>query len=105
MLDEFVAEEGNHGFLAQWCMVAESAFGLAEHLREDLMLEVSVGVGVVNDVDDVLGEEVRADYTADLTFPVVEVRGPGVGGYHFGKVGKESGWEVAEGRRVKDKGR
>ena len=54
-------------------MLAESAFGLAEHLREDLVFEVCVGVGVVDDVDDVLGEEVGADYAADLAFAVVEV--------------------------------
>lgn len=84
MLGVFVAEEGNHGFLAQGRVVAESAFGLTEHLREDLVFEVCVGVGVVDYVDHVLGEEVGADYAADLAFAVVEVGGPGVGGYHFG---------------------
>ena len=89
MLGEFVAEEGNHGFLAQGRMLAEGAFRLAEHLGEDLVFEVCVGVGVVDDVDDILGEEVRADYAADLAFAVVEVGGPGVGGYHFGESGRE----------------
>ena len=51
-------------------MIAESAFRLAEHLREDFVFEVCVGVGVLDDVDDVLGEEVRADYAADLAFAV-----------------------------------
>ena len=83
-----MAEEGNHGFLAQGRMIAESAFRLAEHLGEDLMLEVCVGVGVVDDVDDVLGEEVGADYAADLAFAVLEVGGPGVGGYHCGNSGE-----------------
>ena len=80
-------------------MFAERAFGLAEHLGEDLVFEVCVAIGVVDYVDDVLGEEVRADYAADLAFAVVEVRGPGVGGYHFG----ESGMGVM--REVKSKGR
>ena len=80
-------------------MLAESAFGLTEHLGEDLVFEVCVGVGVVDDVDDVLGEEVRADYAADLAFAVVEVGGPGVGGYHFGE------WVEGVMREVKSKGR
>ena len=63
------------------------------------MFEVCVGVGVVDDVDDVLGEEVGADYAADLAFAVVEMRGPGVGGYHFGE-----GVEVVM-RGLKSKGR
>ena len=54
-------------------MVAESAFGLAEHLGEDFMLEVVVGVGVLDDVDDVLGDGGEADYAFDLAFAVVEV--------------------------------
>lgn len=83
-----MAEERNHGFLAQGCMVAESAFRLAEHLGEDLVFEVCVGVGVIDDVDDVLGEEVGADYAAYLAFAVFEVRGPGIGGYHSGESGE-----------------
>ena len=80
-------------------MVAESAFGLAEHLGEDLVFEVCVGVDVVDDVDDVLGEEVRADYAADLAFAVFEVGGPGVSGYHFGDSGEGVRREVrSEGR-------
>ena len=47
------------------------------------MFEVVMGVGVFDDVDDVLGERVLADYAFDLAFVVVEVRGPGVGGHHF----------------------
>ena len=69
-------------------MLAESAFGLAEHLGEDLMFEVIMGVGVLDDVDNVLGERVLADYAFYLAFVVVEVRGPGVGGYHFGGGGE-----------------
>ena len=80
-------------------MIAKSAFRLAEHLGQDLMLVVYVGVGVVDDVDDVLGEEVGADYAANLAFAVFEVGGPGVGGYHFGKSGEGGMWEVrSEGR-------
>ena len=75
-------------------MIAESAFGLAEHLGEDLMLEVCVGIGVVDDVDDVLGEEVGADYAADLAFAVFELGGPGVGGYHFGGSVEGVRWKV-----------
>ncbi len=83
-----MAEEGNHGSLAQGSVVAESAFRLAEHAGEDLMLEVGLGVGVFDDVDDVLGDGGDADYAVDSTFVVVEVRGPGVGGHHFGKCGE-----------------
>ena len=51
------------------------------------MFEVVVGVGVLDDVDYVLGEGVEADYAIDLAFVVVELRGPGVGGHHFGGCG------------------
>ena len=75
-------------------MLAESAFRLAEHLGEDLMFEVLVGVGVLDDVDNVLGERLLADDAFDLAFVVVEMLGPGVGGHHF------TGWGegVADGR-------
>ena len=68
-------------------MFTESALGLAEHLREDLMFEVLVGVGVFDDVDNVLRERFFADYAFDLAFVVVEVLRPGVGGHHFGGCG------------------
>ena len=55
------------------------------------MFGVGVGVGVFDEVDDVLGEEGGADYAVDSAFVVVEVRGPGVGGHHFGNCG-EGGW-------------
>ena len=49
-------------------MFAESAFKFAEYFREDLVFEVWVGVGVVDDVDDVLGEE--EEQTMQLTWPL-----------------------------------
>lgn len=79
--------------------MAECAFGLAEHLGEDLMFEVVVGVGVFDDVDNVLGERVLADYAFDLAFVVVEVLRPGVGGHHFGGVGME--WRIGDLREAK----
>lgn len=83
-------------------MVAESAFGFAEHLGEDLVFEIRVGVGVVAYVNDVSGEEGGAEYAVDLAFAVFEVRGPGVGGYYSGRGGKgamrvvkrKGGWKV-----------
>lgn len=87
MYREFVAEERNHGFFAEGGVVAEGAFGLAEHAGEDLVFVVGVGVGVGEDVDYVLGEGGGADYAFDEAFAVVEVGGPGVGGYHFWRMG------------------
>ena len=72
-------------------MVAESAFRLPEHLGEDLVFEVVVGVGVLDYVDDVLGDGGGADYAFYLAFAVVEVGGPGVGGYHFWRVWRGEG--------------
>ena len=58
------------------------------------MFEVLMGVGVLDDVDDVLGERFSAGYAVDLAFAVVEMRGPGVGGYHAGGCGR--GWRIGD---------
>ena len=84
MLGQLVAEEGDHALFAEGPVVAEGAFGLAQHLGEDLVLEVGVGVGVGEDVDYVLRDQGGADDAGDFGFMVVEVGGPGVCGNHIG---------------------